>query len=46
MNSVVKKIGQRVTNLQELAITEKKLYEPIKLRKNWSAPVIYKVQNV
>ena len=34
MNTVAKKIGQKVTNVQEFMITEKKLYETVKKQKN------------
>ena len=37
MNTVVKKIGQKVANVQEVTITEKKLLQTVKKRKNWSA---------
>ena len=45
MNTVAKKIGQKVTNVQEFTIAEKKLYGTVKNRKNWSAPRIERVQN-
>ena len=40
MNTVAKKMGQKVTNVQEFTITEKKLHQTVKKRKNWSAPGI------
>ena len=40
MNIVAKKIGQKVTNVQEFTFTEKKLHQTVKKRKNWSVPVI------
>ena len=45
MNTVAKKIGQKVANVQEFTITEKKLHQTVKKRKNWSAPGINGVQN-
>ena len=45
MNTVVKKMGQKVANVQEFTITEKKLHQTVKKRKNWSAPWIDGVQN-
>ena len=45
MNTVAKKIGQKVTNVQEFTITKKKLQQTIKKQKNWSAPGINRVQN-
>ena len=39
-------IRAKVINVEELTITEKKLYKIIKTKKNWSAPVIDGVQNV
>ena len=45
MNTVAKKIGQKLTNVQEFTITEKKLHHTVKKRKNWSAPGIHAVQN-
>ena len=38
MNTVAKKIGEKVMDIQEITITEKKLYETVKKWKNWSAP--------
>ena len=34
MNTVAKKIGEKVTNIQEFTITEKKLHVTVKKRKN------------
>ena len=45
MNIVAKKIGHKVTNVQELTITEKKLHQIIKKRKNRSTPGINGVHN-
>ena len=45
MNTVAKKIGQKVTNMQEFTITEKKLHQTVKKQKNWSAPGIDRVHN-
>ena len=35
---------QKFANVQEFTITEKKLYQTVKKRKNWSAPGIDRVQ--
>ena len=40
MNTVAKKMGQKVANVQEFTITKKKLHQTVKKRKNWSAPGI------
>lgn len=45
MNTVTKEIVQKVTNLHEFTITEKKLYKTVKRQKIWSAPGIDRVQN-
>ena len=45
MNTVAKKIGQKVTHVQEFTITEKELHQTVKKRKSWSAPGIDGVQN-
>ena len=45
MNTVGKKISEKVTDIQELAITEEKLYTTVKKRKNWSAPGIDGIPN-
>ena len=45
MNTVAKKIRQKVTNMQEFTITEKKFHQTVKKRKDWSAPWIDGVQN-
>ena len=45
MNTVAKKIGQKVTSMQECTITEKKFHQTVKKRKDWSAPWIDGVQN-
>ena len=45
MNTVAKKMVQKVANVQELTITEKKLQQTVKKRKNWSAPAIDGIQN-
>ena len=38
MNTVANKIEQKVTNVQEFKITEKKLHQKVKERNNWSPP--------
>ena len=45
MNTVAKKIGQKIAIVQEFTITKNKLHETLKKRKNWSAPGIDGVQN-
>ena len=45
MNTIAKKIGQKVANMQELTITEKKLHRTVNKRKKWSAPGIDGVHN-
>ena len=45
INMVAKKIGQKVANVQEFTIIEKKLHQTVKKRKSWSAPGINGVQN-
>ena len=45
MNTVAKKIGQKVTNVQEFKIIEKKLHQTVKKQKNWPVPGIDGVQN-
>ena len=45
MNTVAKKIGEKVRNVQEFTINGQKLYETVKKRKNWSAPGIDGIQN-
>ena len=45
MNTVAKKIRQKIMNEQKLTITKKKLQQTVKKRKNWSAPGIDGVQN-
>ena len=45
MNTVAKKIGQKVTNVQEFAITGDKLHQTVKKLQIWSAPGIDGVQN-
>ena len=40
MNTVAKKIREKVKDVQELTITEKNFYDIVKIRKNWSAPGI------
>ena len=46
MNTVANKIEQKVTNVQEFKIIEKKLHQTFKERNNWSPPWIDEVQNV
>ena len=45
MNTVAKKIGKKVADVQEFAITEKKLHQTVKKRKNLSTPGTDGVQN-
>ena len=45
MNTVAKKMGQKVANVQDFIITKKKLHQTVEKRKNWSAPGIDGVQN-
>ena len=45
MKTIAEKIEAKVTNVEELQITEKKLYETLRKRKNWSAPGIDGIQN-
>ena len=45
MNTVAKKIREKVKNVQEFTITEKNFYDIVKNRKNWSAPGIDGIQN-
>ena len=45
MNTVAKKIGQKVAIVQKFTINEKKLHQTIKIQKNSSAPRIDGVQN-
>ena len=45
MNTVAKKIREKVKNVQEFTITEKNFYDIVKQRKNWSAPGIDGIQN-
>ena len=45
MNKVAQKMEQKVANVQEFTITEKKLHQTVKKRKNWSTPGIDGVQN-
>ena len=45
MNTDAKKIGRKVINVQEFTITEKKLHQTVKKRKNWSAPGVDGVHN-
>ena len=44
MNTVAKKIGQKIMNVQAFTITEIKVYKTVKKRKNWSAPGINGIQ--
>ena len=46
MNTDAKKIGQKVMNVHEFMITEKKLRQTVKKSNNWSAPGIDRVQNL
>ena len=45
MNMVARKLSENVTDVQEFKIDDKKLYETVKKRKNWTAPGIDGVQN-
>ena len=45
MRTVAEKIRAKVINVEELTITEEKLYKTIRKRKNWSAPGIDGIQN-
>ena len=45
MNTVAKKIREKVKNVQEFKITEKTFYDIVKRRKNWSTPGIDGIQN-
>ena len=45
MNTVAKRMGQKVANVQEMTITEKNVHQTVRKRKNWSAPGIDGVQN-
>ena len=45
MNTIARKITEKVTNVQELVITEEILYGTVKKRKNWSAPRINGIPN-
>lgn len=45
MNTVAGKITNKVSNVQEFIITEKKLYKTAKKRKNWWAPGTDGIQN-
>ena len=40
MNMVASKLSENVTNVQEFKIDDKKSYETVKKRKNWTAPGI------
>ena len=46
MNTIARKITEKVTNVQELVITEEILYGTVKKRKNWSALGIDGIPNV
>ena len=46
MNTVAKKMREKVKNVQEFTITEKNFYDIVKKRKNWSAPGIDGIQNL
>ena len=45
MNMVARKLSKKVTDVQEFKIDDKKLYEMVKKRKNWTAPGIDGIQN-
>ena len=45
MSTVAEKIRAKIKEVEEIEITEKKLYELLRKRKNWSAPGIDKIPN-
>ena len=45
MSIVAEKIRAKIKQVEEMEITEKKLYELLRKRKNWSAPGIDKIPN-
>ena len=45
MNTIAKKIKEKIIDVQELTITEGKLYSTAEKRKNWSAPGIDGIPN-
>ena len=45
METVAENIRAKITNVEEMAINEEKLYETIKKRRNWSAHGIDATQN-
>ena len=45
MNTISNKIAEKVTDVQDFSISEEKVYNTIKKRKNWSSPGIDGVQN-
>ena len=45
MNMVARKLSEKVTDVQEFNIDDKKLHETVKKRKNWTAPGIDGIQN-
>ena len=46
MNMAVRNLSEKVTDVQEFKIDNKKLYETVKKRKNWTAPGIDGIQNL
>ena len=45
MNTVARRIREKVTNVQEFTITEEIFCEAVRKRKNWSAPGLAGIQN-
>ena len=45
MNTVARRIREKVTNVQEFTITEEIFCEAVRKRKNWSAPGLDGIQN-
>ena len=45
MNMAARKLSEKVTDVQEFKIDDKKLYKTVKKRKNWTAPGIDGIQN-
>ena len=45
MNMVARKLSEKVTDVQEFKTDDKKLYETVKKRKNWTAPGTDGIQN-
>ena len=45
MRTLAEKIRAKVIRVEELTITEEKLYKIIRKRKKWSAPGLHGIQN-